>query len=81
MGILKAFFNNTRKPKGLLGRCMVGSMNRAHAALAQKEKRHSDQYRRPKTDELPFRQPKHDFGFYFCQVLRDRYIRQSIIPP
>ena len=34
MGILKAFFNNTRKPKGLLGRCMVGSMNRAHAALA-----------------------------------------------
>ena len=34
MGILRAFFNNTRKPKGLLGRCMVGSMNRAHAALA-----------------------------------------------
>ena len=34
MGILRAFFNNTRKPEGLLGRCMVGSMNRAHAALA-----------------------------------------------
>ena len=34
MGILRAFFNNTRKPKGLLGRCMVGSMNHAHAALA-----------------------------------------------
>ena len=34
MGILKAFFNNTRKPKGLLGRCMVGSMNHAHAASA-----------------------------------------------
>ena len=34
MGILKVFFNNTRKPEGLLGRCMVGSMNRAHAALA-----------------------------------------------
>ena len=34
MGILKVFFNNTRKPKGLLGRCMVGSMNHAHAALA-----------------------------------------------
>ena len=34
MGILKAFFNNTRKPEGLLGRCMVGSMNHAHAALA-----------------------------------------------
>ena len=32
MGILKVFFNNTRKPEGLLGRCMVGSMNRAHAA-------------------------------------------------
>ena len=27
MGILKVFFNNTRKPEGLLGRCMVGSMN------------------------------------------------------
>ena len=34
MGIFKVFFNNTRKPEGLLGRCMVGSMNRAHAALA-----------------------------------------------
>ena len=34
MGILKVFFNNTRKPEGLLGRCMVGSMNHAHAALA-----------------------------------------------
>lgn len=34
MGILKVFFNNTRKPEGLLGRCMVGSINRAHAALA-----------------------------------------------
>ena len=34
MGILKVFFNNTRKPEGLLGRCMVGSMNRAHAVLA-----------------------------------------------
>lgn len=34
MGIVKAFFNNTRKPEGLLGRCMVDSMNHAHAALA-----------------------------------------------
>ena len=34
MGIWKTFFNNTRKPEGLLGRCMVGSMNHAHAALA-----------------------------------------------
>ena len=31
MGIWKAFFNNTRKPEGLLGKCMVGSMNHAHA--------------------------------------------------
>lgn len=34
MGIWKTFFNNTRKPEGLLGRCMVDSMNHAHAALA-----------------------------------------------
>ena len=34
MGIWKAFFNNTRKPEGLLGKCMVGSMNHAHATLA-----------------------------------------------
>ena len=33
-GNIKGFFNNTRKPEGLLGRCMVGSMNRAHAVLA-----------------------------------------------
>ena len=26
--------NNARKPEGLLCRCMVGGMNRAHAALA-----------------------------------------------
>ena len=26
---MKAFFNNTRKPEGLLGKCMVGSMNHA----------------------------------------------------
>lgn len=34
MGFLKMIFNNTRKPEGILGKCMVGSMNRAHAALA-----------------------------------------------
>lgn len=34
MDILKTFFNNTRKPEGLLGRWMVGSMNHAHAAAA-----------------------------------------------
>ena len=35
MGILRAFLNITRKPEGLLGRRMEGSMNRAHAALAE----------------------------------------------
>ena len=40
MGILKVFFNNTRKPEGLLGRCMAGSMNHAHAALADWGLRH-----------------------------------------
>lgn len=34
MRLLKAFFNNVRKPEGLLGEYMVGSMNHAHAALA-----------------------------------------------
>lgn len=34
MGILKTFFNNTRKPEGLLGKWMVGSMNHAHAAVS-----------------------------------------------
>ena len=34
MGIWKTFFNHTRKPEGLLGRCMVSSMNHAHAAVA-----------------------------------------------
>lgn len=34
MGMWKAFFNNTCKPEGWMGRCMVGSMNHAHAALA-----------------------------------------------
>lgn len=34
MGILKIVFNNTRKPEGLMGRWMAGSMNRAHAAVA-----------------------------------------------
>ena len=33
MGILKVFFNNTRKPEGLLGRCMVGSMNLPETGL------------------------------------------------
>ena len=39
MGIWKAFFNNTRKPEGLLGKCMVGSMNHAHAVICRKQVR------------------------------------------
>lgn len=34
MGVLKAIFKNTRKPEGVLGKWMVSSMNRAHAAVA-----------------------------------------------
>lgn len=34
MGLLKSYFNNTRKPEGLLGRMMVGGMNKAHAGVS-----------------------------------------------
>ena len=34
MGLLRSFLRNTRKPEGFLGKCMVASMNHAHAALA-----------------------------------------------
>ena len=35
MGLLKKFFNQTRKPEGVLGKIMVGGMNRgSHAKLA-----------------------------------------------
>ena len=34
MGIVRKLLNNTRRPEGLLGRWMVGGMNRAHAAVA-----------------------------------------------
>jgi ubiquinone/menaquinone biosynthesis C-methylase UbiE len=34
MGLLRSFFNNTRKPKGPLGRGMLASMNRGHAAVS-----------------------------------------------
>jgi hypothetical protein len=44
----------------------------------QKEKRYSDQYRRPETYKLPPGQPEQHLAFYFCQVLGDRYIRQYI---
>ncbi len=34
MGILKSFFNQTRKPEGKLGKVMLSSMNSGHAKLA-----------------------------------------------
>ena len=34
MGILNKFFNQTRKPEGLLGKLMLSSMNSGHAKLA-----------------------------------------------
>ena len=34
MGLMKRFFNQTRKPEGFLGRLMLGSMNSGHAKLA-----------------------------------------------
>ena len=34
MGFLKTIFNNTGKPKGILGRLMVSSMNSGHAAVS-----------------------------------------------
>ncbi len=45
MGIIKRFLNNTRKPKGLLGKWMVGSMNHFHASVADWGMKHL-----PKTD-------------------------------
>ena len=34
MGIMKKFFNQTRKPEGMLGKLMLSSMNSGHAKLA-----------------------------------------------
>lgn len=34
MGLMKRFFNQTRKPEGFLGMLMLGSMNSGHAKLA-----------------------------------------------
>ena len=34
MGIMKKFFNQTRKPEGILGKLMLSSMNSGHAKLA-----------------------------------------------
>ena len=34
MGLLKRFFSQTRKPEGVLGKLMLGTMNSGHAKLA-----------------------------------------------
>ena len=34
MGILKNYFNQTRKPEGFLGKMMVNGMNGGHAKLS-----------------------------------------------
>lgn len=34
MGLLKRFFNQTRKPEGFLGKVMLGTMNSGHAKMA-----------------------------------------------
>ena len=34
MGIIKRFFNQTRKPEGFLGSLMLRGMNSGHAVLA-----------------------------------------------
>lgn len=34
MGLLKQFFNQTRKPEGALGKIMVGGMNSGHAKMS-----------------------------------------------
>ena len=34
MGIIKKFFNQTRKPQGFLGKIMLGMMNSGHAKMA-----------------------------------------------
>ena len=34
MGLLRTFFNNTRRPTGLLGQLMLSRMNAEHAAVA-----------------------------------------------
>ena len=55
--------------------------NHAHGRKAgisrlpeQKERRHSNQCRRSKADELAFGQPKQDFRFHPRQIARNRYI-------
>ena len=70
MGILKAFFNNTRKPKGLLGRCMVGSMNHAHAALADWGLSHLPETGPTEIAELEYPSPFTKISCCDCHRLR-----------
>ena len=50
------------------------------AAPKQKEKRDAYQQRTAKTNELPFRQPKHHLGFHAGKILGDSYISHNISP-
>lgn len=34
MGLLKKYFNQTRKPEGFLGKLMLGGMNSGHSKMA-----------------------------------------------
>ena len=35
MGLKEKYYNNTRKPIGLMGKCMVNNMNTGHAEVAE----------------------------------------------
>ena len=50
----------------------------AQAPFCQKEKRYADHRCRSETDHLSFGQPEQDLALYPAQVLRDRYIGQSM---
>lgn len=52
MGIVRKLLNNTRRPEGLLGRWMAGSMNHAHAAVSDRGMRRlpPEARRRPVAD-------------------------------
>ena len=55
-----------------------GRRGGAQRPLGQKEKRHADNCCRSKTYHLPLGQPEQDLALYPAQVLRDRYIGQSM---
>lgn len=49
----------------------------SHPAPEQKIKRDAYQKRTAETNQLPFGESKHDFGFYMGQILGDSHISQS----